>query len=66
MYIYFIAVLCLIIPEMQAVKAISSYLVHFIAQSRDTPQVTVVQTYGESLVLRLLLNLGKCNIKKLF
>lgn len=54
-----LAVLCLVIPEIQAVKAISSYLVQFIAQSRDTPHVTVVQTYGESLVLRLLLNLGK-------
>lgn len=44
---------------MQALKAITSYLVHFIAQSRDTPQASVVQTYGESLVLRLLLNLGE-------
>ncbi|KAH1009274.1 importin-13 [Dendroctonus ponderosae] len=52
------AILCLVLPEVQTLKAISSFLVHFITQSRDVSQVIVVQAYGESLVLRILLNLG--------
>lgn len=46
------------LPETQTTKAISSFLVHFITQSREVSQNNVVQTYGESLVLRILLNLG--------
>lgn len=33
-------------------------MVSFISQSRETSQANVVQTYGEALVLRILLNLG--------
>ncbi|CAG9822067.1 unnamed protein product [Phaedon cochleariae] len=52
------AILCLVLPEIQTLKAVSSFLVHFISQSRDTSQAEVVQSYGESLVLRILMNLG--------
>ncbi|XP_066144032.1 importin-13 [Euwallacea fornicatus] len=52
------AILCLVLPETQTVKAVSSFLVNFITQSREMSQVDIVQTYGESLVLRILLNLG--------
>lgn len=33
-------------------------MVNFITQSREASQVDVVQSYGETLVLRILLNLG--------
>lgn len=46
------------LPETQTTKAISSFLVNFITQSREVSQSSVVQNYGESLVLRILLNLG--------
>ncbi|XP_018575465.1 importin-13 [Anoplophora glabripennis] len=52
------AILCLALPEIQTLKAVSSFLVHFVSQSRETSQADVVQTYGESLVLRILMNLG--------
>ncbi|KAJ3642174.1 hypothetical protein Zmor_024983 [Zophobas morio] len=52
------AVLCLSLPEAQTLKLCASFLVNFISQSRDTAQASVVQNYGESLVLRILLNLG--------
>ncbi|RZC40401.1 importin-13, partial [Asbolus verrucosus] len=52
------AVLCLSLPEAQTLKLCTSFLVNFISQSRDTAQANVVQNYGESLVLRILLNLG--------
>lgn len=53
------AILCLVLPEISALKAVSSFLVHFITRSRETSQAEVVQNYGESLVLRILMNLGK-------
>ncbi|KAJ8920238.1 hypothetical protein NQ315_011899 [Exocentrus adspersus] len=52
------AILCLTLPELQTLKAVSSFLVHFVSQSRETSQANVVQTNGESLVLRILMNLG--------
>lgn len=39
-------------------KSAGSFLVSFITQSRETAQANVVQVYGESLVLRILINLG--------
>ncbi|KAJ8931893.1 hypothetical protein NQ314_015162 [Rhamnusium bicolor] len=51
-------ILCLALPETQTLKSISIFLVHFISQSRETSQADVVQSYGESLVLRILMNLG--------
>lgn len=53
------AVVCLAMPEAQTMKVCTSFLVHFISQSRDTAQANVVQTYGESLILRVLLILGE-------
>lgn len=50
--------LCLSLPEAQTLKLCTSFLVNFISQSRDTAQANVVQTYGESLVLRILVILG--------
>ncbi|EFA09709.1 importin-13 [Tribolium castaneum] len=52
------AVLCLSLPETQTLKLCTSFLVNFISQSRDTAQANIVQNYGESLVLRILINLG--------
>lgn len=52
------AILCLVLPEIQALKQISSFLVQFISQSRETSLAQVIQAYGESLVLRILINLG--------
>ncbi|KAG5892535.1 hypothetical protein JTB14_011124 [Gonioctena quinquepunctata] len=53
-----LAILCLIVPEIPTLRAISTFLVQFIAQSRETSQADVVQTFGEGLVLRILMNLG--------
>ncbi|CAH1165774.1 unnamed protein product [Phyllotreta striolata] len=52
------AILCLGLPEIQALKQVASFLVQFISQSRETSMAQVIQTYGESLVLRVLMNLG--------
>ncbi|XP_074028652.1 importin-13-like protein cdm isoform X2 [Leptinotarsa decemlineata] len=52
------AILCLIVPEVPTLKQISHYLVQFIFTSRETSQAEVVQAYGESLLLRILMNLG--------
>ncbi|CAH1099739.1 unnamed protein product [Psylliodes chrysocephalus] len=52
------AILCLVLPEIQALKQVSSFLVQFISQSRETSLAQVIQAYGESLVLRILMNLG--------
>ncbi|KAL1494258.1 hypothetical protein ABEB36_009882 [Hypothenemus hampei] len=52
------AILCLVLPEAQTTKAVSSFLVNFISQSRDVSQVNVIHSCGEGLVLRILLNLG--------
>ncbi|XP_050507704.1 importin-13 [Diabrotica virgifera virgifera] len=52
------AILCLVLPEIQAVKQVSSFLVQFISLSRETSLAQVIQAYGESLVLRILMNLG--------
>nr|CAH7738201.1 unnamed protein product [Callosobruchus chinensis] len=52
------AILALVLPEIQTLKAVSSFLVHFISQSRESSQADVVQAFGESLVLRILMNLG--------
>lgn len=51
--------MCLSLQELPPVKSASSFLVSYISQSRETAQANVVQTYGEALVLRILLNLGK-------
>lgn len=45
-------------PEVQTMKVCISYLVQFIMQSREANQTNIVQTYGESLVLQVLINLG--------
>ncbi|XP_030761642.1 importin-13 [Sitophilus oryzae] len=52
------AILCLVLPETQTLKAVSSFLVNFINHSRDVSQGDIIQTYGEGLVIRILLNLG--------
>lgn len=44
--------------EVQTLKVCSSFLVNFIAQSRDTAQANIIQTYGESLVSVILIQLG--------
>lgn len=44
--------------ELPPVKSAASFLVNYISQSRETGQANIVQTYGEALVLRILLNLG--------
>lgn len=48
------------LTEAQTLKSCSSFLVHFITKSRENnnTQVNVIQSYGESLVLRILLNIG--------
>lgn len=58
----FLAILCLVLPEIQALKQVSSFLVQFISQSRETSLAQVIQAYGESLVLRILMNLGKIKL----
>ncbi|CAG9760659.1 unnamed protein product [Ceutorhynchus assimilis] len=60
------AILCLVLVEAQTVRAISSFLANFITQSREVSQVDVVQTYGEGLVLRILLNLGSSSPRACF
>ncbi|KAF7279174.1 hypothetical protein GWI33_007585 [Rhynchophorus ferrugineus] len=52
------AILCLVMPETQTMKAVSGFLVNFINQSRDMAHGDVIQNFGEGLVLRILLNLG--------
>ncbi|XP_022917881.1 importin-13 [Onthophagus taurus] len=52
------AVMCLSMPELNATKVCSGFLVHFITQSRESNQAVVVQTYGQSLVLAILINIG--------
>lgn len=49
-------------PEVTTVKVCSAFLVNFIMQSREAAQSNIVQMYGESLVLRVLLSLGKNNL----
>lgn len=46
-------------PELQTIKVCTHFLVNFISQSRETSQASIVQSHGETLVLRVLLNLGK-------
>lgn len=58
-HLHIAAVVCLSMPEGQTLKMCGSFLVNFIIQSRETAQANVVQSYGESLVLRILINLGK-------
>lgn len=46
-------------PESPAMKASTQYLVHFITQSRETPElVSVVQNQGQILVSQLLSCIG--------
>ena len=52
------AVTCLNLPNMQAMDECSEFLVHFITQSRETNQAGIVETYGESLVLEILICVG--------
>ncbi|KAL3269998.1 hypothetical protein HHI36_009055 [Cryptolaemus montrouzieri] len=52
------AILGLALPEIQNLKACSSFLVNFIILSRDLGQSNTVQAYGESLVMRILLSLA--------
>ncbi|CAH0554758.1 unnamed protein product [Brassicogethes aeneus] len=52
------AIICLSMPEIHSLKACGSFLVQYITQSRETAQVEVIQTYGESLVVKLILTLG--------
>ncbi|XP_060533437.1 importin-13 [Cylas formicarius] len=52
------AILCLTLPETQTIKAVSSFLVNFITQSREVSRSEIVHNHGQGLVLRILLNLG--------
>lgn len=52
------AILTLALQEPQTLKSCSSFLVNFVTQSRDISQADVIQSYGEGLVLRILLNLN--------
>lgn len=56
---YFTGTMTLSLPEAPAVKAATSFLVNFVSQSRELPQLlTVVQACGEELVQRLLQCIG--------
>lgn len=44
--------------ENPTLKACSSFLVNFIAQSRDSAEADVIQSYGENLVSVVLIQLG--------
>lgn len=46
-------------PEIHSLKAVGCFLVQYISQSRETAQVNVIQTYGETLVIKLILTLGE-------
>lgn len=52
------AVVCLSMPELQCLKYCTAFLINFIAHSRESSQAAVVQNFGESLVMRVLLCLG--------
>jgi hypothetical protein len=59
-FAYFAGTMTLCLPEAPAVKAATSFLVNFVSQSRELPQLlTVVQACGEQLVQRLLQCIGK-------
>jgi hypothetical protein len=59
-FAYFTGTMTLSLPEAPAVKAATSFLVNFVSQSRELPQLlTVVQACGEELVQRLLHCIGK-------
>lgn len=60
---YFTATVCLTMPELQVLKACASFLTNFISQSREISVMNIVQNYGEPLVVRILLNLGKWTVK---
>lgn len=52
------AVVCLSMPELQCLKHCTAFLVNFIGHSREYSQAAVVQNYGESLVMRVLICIG--------
>lgn len=53
-------------PESPVLKAATQYLVHFITQSRENPElVSVVQNQGPLLVAQLLSCIGKTTVSRL-
>ncbi|XP_017777342.1 PREDICTED: importin-13 [Nicrophorus vespilloides] len=52
------AIFCLSMPETQTVKIVATFLCSFISHSRDNAHAAVVQNYGESLLMKVLLSLG--------
>lgn len=57
--VFFLAIICLALPEIHLINACTIFIVNFISQSRDVAQANIVQTCGESLVMRIILHLGK-------